>query len=72
MINQRLTLTILDGLPDEAAVGALTRELEGVPGVTRAYVNPSTEMAYIQADTTLTDPGLLVRAGFHAGPPSRR
>jgi hypothetical protein len=76
MITQRLTFPIVDCPADGDITAALRRELEGVPGVVRAYVNPSTEMAYVQADPSLTDIEVLVRAaehaGLHAGPPSRR
>lgn len=58
--------------------GSLTveRALEKVYGVSQAYVNPATEMAYIKYDADLTDPELLVaaveRMGFSAGEPSVR
>ena len=47
---QRLTIAI-DGL---ACGGALTAEqaIARLPGVIRAYVNPLTEMAYVEIDPT--------------------
>jgi copper chaperone CopZ len=58
--------------------GALTvdRQLARIPGVVRAYVNPATETAYIEYDTTQVDPKELAaaveRVGFHAGTPVLR
>jgi copper chaperone CopZ len=76
MIAQRLTLAILDCPTQDEATADLTQALEGVPGVIRAYVNPSTEMAYVQADPSLVDAEVLVRAvgraGCRAGTPTRR
>jgi copper chaperone CopZ len=47
---------------------ALTR----APGVLRVYVNPATEVAYVDVDPTRTDAGRLVwaihQAGYRAGP----
>ncbi len=74
--TQRLTLPILDPTCGEGGARAIERTLQAVPGVLAAYVNPATEMAYVQADASLRDLALLVaaveRAGFHAGPPSLR
>jgi hypothetical protein len=58
--------------------GALTveRSLVETPGVTRAYVNPLTEMAYIEYDPAIVDPPRLADAvscvGFRAGEASLR
>ncbi|HET7271996.1 MAG TPA: heavy metal-associated domain-containing protein [Rubrobacter sp.] len=58
--------------------GALTaeRSLAKVPGVKRAYVNPLTEMAYVEYDPAITDQvGLIAAiesAGLRAGEPSLR
>lgn len=47
---------------------ALERALSKAPGVQRAYVNPLTEMAYIEYDPALTGPerlaALVAEAGF--------
>lgn len=58
--------------------GALTleRALEKVPGVVRAYVNPATEMAYVEYDPDVAETALLTaaieRVGFGAGEPNPR
>lgn len=58
--------------------GALTaeRSLAKVPGVKRAYVNPLTEMAYVEYEPAITDRAGLVAAlesaGLRAGEPSPR
>lgn len=58
--------------------GALTieRALEKVPGVVRAYVNPATEMAYVEYDPDLAEAARLTaaveRVGFRAGEPNLR
>ena len=68
----RLTLPI-EGLGCGGG-GALTveRELVKVPGVAHAYVNPLTEMAYVEYDPDLVDTAQLVaavrRVGFRASP----
>lgn len=50
---------------------AVERTLTGLPGVVRAYVNPATEMAYVEYKDGAAEPGDLVeaveRAGFQAG-----
>jgi Cu+-exporting ATPase len=47
------------------------RALARVPGVTRVYVNPATEKAYIEAEPALTDRQRLIAAvktvGLRAG-----
>lgn len=76
MKTRRLTLSI-HGLA-RGGGGALTveRALEKVYGVAQAYVNPATEMAYIEYDADRTAPDLLIaaveRMGFGAGEPSVR
>ena len=58
--------------------GTLTieRALTGLSGVRRAYVNPLTEMAYVEYDQERTTPEDLCKAieqlGFRVGPPSIR
>lgn len=49
--------------------GATTieRELVRLPGVLRAYVNPATEIAYVDYDSATTDAARLARAIEHAG-----
>jgi plastocyanin/copper chaperone CopZ len=43
------------------------RTLANVHGVVRAYVNPSTEMAYVEYDAELGDPDVLLAAVEHSG-----
>jgi copper chaperone CopZ len=43
------------------------RELIGVNGVLRAYVNPATETAYVDYDPAEVDPWALARAIERAG-----
>ncbi|MHB1131596.1 MAG: hypothetical protein ACYC4L_04330 [Chloroflexota bacterium] len=58
--------------------GALTAEraLAHVPGVLRAYVNPATEMAYVEYDSATTTTAEFSRAvagvGLRAGEPVTR
>lgn len=58
--------------------GALTVErcLATTPGVLRAYVNPLTEMAYVEYDASVVGPrqvaDAIERTGFRAGESSVR
>ena len=58
--------------------GALTveRALGKVAGVRRVYVNPATEMAYVEYTPALVGPAQLIAAvaptGFQAGEPRLR
>jgi copper chaperone CopZ len=58
--------------------GALTAEraLARVPGVERTYVNPLTEMAYVEYYPAVAEPAQFVAAlegvGLRAGKPSLR
>lgn len=58
--------------------GSLTveRALVKIPGIVRTYVNPATEMAYVEYDPTRTDPRQWIepveRVGFRAGDPQER
>jgi hypothetical protein len=76
MHTERVTLPIF-GLTC-GGEGALTVEksLTRAAGVERAYVNPLTEMAYIEYDPIITNPQVLsdvVRGvGFRAGQPCVR
>ena len=55
----------------DAAPG-IQRELRAVPGVTRVYVNPVTEMAYVECDADQCDESTLraslIRAGYDERP----
>lgn len=76
MNKVRVTLPIegfgCGGGDARAAEGALA----DVPGVIRAYVNPATEMAYVEYDADRVAPRALVaaieRVGLRASAPSRR
>jgi copper chaperone CopZ len=70
---ERVTLPI-DGLTCWGG-GALTieRVILRVEGVRNAYVNPATEMAYVEYDPSRCTPerlaAAIAQAGFHAGAP---
>ena len=70
--SERVTLAV-EGLSCGGG-GALTAEraLTRVPGVVRAYVNPATEMAYVEYTPAVCSPARLQTAlqaeGFTAGP----
>jgi copper chaperone CopZ len=65
--TQHLTLPIEDLRCGGALI--VERALVRTPGVVRVYVNPATEMAYIEFEPTATDIGHLITAiesaGFH-------
>jgi copper chaperone CopZ len=71
MATTRIML-VIEGLDWEGR-GALPieRALTQVPGVGRAYVNPDTEMAYVEYDPGESTPAQLIAAvaqvGFRAG-----
>ena len=71
MATERITMPITDLSCGSALI--LERVLARAPGVRRAYVNPATEMAYVEYDPEKTDPRQLIdvveHAGFHAGAP---
>jgi copper chaperone CopZ len=76
MSTARLTMAIYDlGCWGSGAL-IVERALAQVPGVTWAYANSATEMAYIVYDPALTGPAQLIaaveRVGFHAGDPTMR
>ncbi len=76
MKTQRITLPIDDLNCGGGGVLIVERALAQTPGVVYVYVNPATEMAYIEYDPALSDPDRLVKvvehAGFRAGAPSLR
>jgi cation transport ATPase len=80
--EQRITKTKRVTLPIHGLAygggGALTAEraLARVPGVQRAYVNPLTEMAYVEYDPAITQPAQLTAVvegvGLRVGEPGLR
>ena len=68
----RVTLPLADLMRDGGGALTVERDLGEVPGVVHAYVNPSTEMAYIEYDPERTGVDRLKRAVQSAGPPSGR
>lgn len=76
MKTQRITLPIYDLSCGGGGALIVERALAKVPGVARVYVNPATEMAYVEYDPTTADTEGLVsavkHAGFGAGQPVRR
>lgn len=76
MKTQRITLPIYDLSCGGSGVLIVERALANVPGVAHVYVNPATEMAYVQYDPTVVETQQLIhavqQAGFRTGQPSQR
>jgi len=76
MKHQRITLPVYDLSCGGGGALMIERALARTPGVVHVYVNPATEMAYIEYDPQLVDPDHLSKAvehvGFRAGVPSLR
>jgi len=76
MKTQRITLPIYNLSCGGGGALTVERALARTTGVIHAYVNPATEMAYVEYDPTQIDPEFLVaaveRAGFRAGVPCLR
>ena len=67
MKKQHVTLPIDDLSCGGGGALIVERALARSPGVTQVYVNPATEMAYIEYDSTVSDLARLVEAVRHAG-----
>lgn len=76
MKTQRVTLPIGDLSCGGGGVLIVERALARTPGVIYVYVNPATEMAYVEYNPVLSEPERLIKvveqAGFRAGFPSLR
>lgn len=67
MTTQRITLPIYNLGCGGGGTLSIERALAKVPGVAYAYVNPLTEMAYIEFDPALANPEQLVAVIDHLG-----
>lgn len=69
--TDRVTIPVLGFSCGGGGALAAERALTRLPGVVRVYVNPATEMAYVEFDVALATPQRLVAAlegvGFRAG-----
>lgn len=76
METRRITLAIYGLACGGGGALSVERALALTPGVVRAYVSPTTEMAYVEYDPAAADQeslsGAVERAGFRAGEPSPR
>lgn len=72
-VTGRLKIPIYDLGCGGGGSAEIERELAATDGVRRAYVNPVTEIAYVDFDPTETDAAAIARAieraGHRAGPP---
>lgn len=60
---RRVTLTIIDGSGcDERRWAEARRRLRKLDGVIVVFVNPRTEMAYVEYDRRLADPARVIAA----------
>jgi copper chaperone CopZ len=73
MTTERVTMPIYGLTCTTGETMLAERALRKVRGVTYVYVNPATEMAYVEYDATICQPEQLTtamaRTGFSAGAP---
>jgi len=76
MPTQRVTVPIYGFSREAGGALILERALAGAVGVVRAYVNPATEMAYVEYDPTRITSSdvaaVIARTGVEAGDPIPR
>lgn len=72
-VIRQLRIPVYDLGCGGAGSATIERELAASDGVLRVYVNPATEMAYVDYDSAETDAWTLARvieqAGYRAGQP---
>ena len=61
-MTSRTTLMLADAYCLGGTAHSLARALRNVPGVTRVYVNPATEAAYVEFDADVCTDDDLVHA----------
>lgn len=66
-IKRQVQIPVYDLGCGGAGASTIERDLAAADGVLRAYVNPATEIAYVDYDPGETDPWTLARAVEHAG-----
>jgi Cu+-exporting ATPase len=66
-VKRGLRIPIYDLGCGGAGATTIERELAATDGVSRVYVNPATETAYVDYDPALTDPSSLAQAIEKAG-----
>jgi len=66
-IKGHLQIPVYDLGCGGAGATTIERELVATDGVSRAYVNPATETAYVEYDPSEVDPETLARAVERAG-----
>ena len=74
--TERMTLAITGFGCGGGGSLVVERAIARVPGVVRVYVNPATEMAYVEYDPRLTDISRVIaaveRTGLRVAEPRRR
>ena len=65
--KQQIHIPVYDLGCGGAGATTIERELAATDGVLRAYVNPATDIAYVDYDPSEVDPWTLARAVERAG-----